>query len=47
MTKPRENTLEELIRCPHCGKKQAGNRNACYNCGAVFLYKSEQAADEK
>ena len=32
---------EEKIVCPHCGRRQKGNRNACYSCGTPFLYKDE------
>lgn len=29
---------EELIACPVCGRRQRGNRDACYNCGTGFQY---------
>lgn len=29
---------DETIACPHCGKRQRGDRNACYSCGTPFLY---------
>jgi len=32
---------EESIACPCCGRKQKGNRNACYSCGTPFLYENE------
>ena len=32
---------EETILCPRCGRKQKGNRNACYSCGTPFLYEAE------
>ena len=32
---------EENIACPHCGRKQKGNRNACYSCGTPFRYENE------
>jgi len=32
---------EELIACPCCGKRQKGNRNACYSCGTPFQYEHE------
>jgi hypothetical protein len=32
---------EENIVCPHCGRRQKGNRNACYSCGTPFHYKDE------
>lgn len=32
---------EENITCPHCGKRQRGNRNTCYSCGALFQYENE------
>ena len=32
---------EEPITCPRCGKKQKGNRDACYSCGTRFLYENE------
>lgn len=32
---------EERITCPHCGRKQKGNRNACYSCGTPFRYEDE------
>ena len=32
---------EELIACPRCGKRQKGNRNACYSCGTPFQYEQE------
>ena len=32
---------EMLISCPCCGRRQKGNRNACYSCGTPFLYADE------
>ena len=32
---------EETISCPRCGRKQKGNRSACYSCGTPFLYENE------
>lgn len=32
---------EEPIACPRCGRKQKGNRNACYACSTPFLYENE------
>ena len=32
---------EESIACPRCGRKQKGNRNACYACSTPFLYENE------
>ena len=32
---------EETIACPRCGRKQKGNRSACYSCGTPFLYENE------
>lgn len=32
---------EETVTCPYCGRKQKGNRNACYSCGTPFLYENE------
>ena len=32
---------EDIIACPHCGKKQKGNRSACYSCGTPFQYEPE------
>lgn len=29
---------DELITCPRCGKRQRGNRNACYSCECPFEY---------
>ncbi len=31
----------EMISCPKCRKKQQGNRDACYSCGAEFRYVDE------
>lgn len=31
----------ETIECPHCGKRQRGDRDACYSCGTPFLYDHE------
>jgi len=32
---------EENIACPNCGRKQKGNRNACYFCAIPFQYENE------
>lgn len=32
---------EETIACPRCGRKQKGNRDACYSCGTPFVYENE------
>ena len=32
---------EENITCPHCGKRQRGNRDACYSCGTLFQYEND------
>lgn len=32
---------EEVIACPRCGRRQKGNRNACYACGLPFQYEAE------
>ena len=32
---------EEIISCPCCGKKQKGNRDACYSCSTPFIYENE------
>lgn len=32
---------EEPITCSRCGRKQTGNRNACYSCRTPFLYETE------
>ena len=32
---------EDAIVCPRCGRKQKGNRSACYSCGTPFLYETE------
>ena len=32
---------EETIVCPRCGRKQKGNRSACYSCGTPFVYETE------
>ena len=32
---------EEPIECPRCGRKQKGNRSACYSCGTPFVYETE------
>lgn len=29
---------DKTIACPHCGKRQRGDRNACYSCGTPFLH---------
>ena len=31
---------EEVIACPRCGRRQKGNRNACYACGLSFQYEN-------
>ena len=32
---------EDMIVCPWCGRRQKGNRNACYACGLPFQYETE------
>ena len=32
---------EDMIACPRCGRRQNGNRNACYACGLPFQYETE------
>lgn len=32
---------EEIIACPRCGRRQKGNRSACYACGLPFQYETE------
>ena len=32
---------EEVIACPRCGRRQKGNRSACYSCGLPFQYETE------
>lgn len=32
---------EEVITCPRCGRRQKGNRSACYSCGLPFQYETE------
>ena len=32
---------EEVIACPRCGRRQKGNRSACYACGLPFQYEAE------
>lgn len=32
---------DEVIACPRCGKRQQGNRNACYSCQTPFQYEHE------
>ena len=32
---------EDMIACPRCGRRQKGNRNACYACGLPFQYENE------
>ena len=32
---------EELVACPRCGRRQKGNRSACYACGLPFQYESK------
>ena len=32
---------EEVIACPRCGRRQKGNRNACYACSLPFQYEAE------
>ena len=31
---------EEVIACPRCGRRQKGDRNACYACGLSFQYEN-------
>lgn len=32
---------DELITCPRCGRRQKGNRNACYSCECSFEYEED------
>lgn len=32
---------DDLITCPRCGKRQRGNRNACYSCECLFEYEED------
>ena len=32
---------EDMIACPRCGRRQKGNRDACYACGLPFQYENE------
>ena len=32
---------EAVIACPRCGRRQKGNRDACYACGLPFQYEGE------
>lgn len=32
---------DELITCPRCGRRQKGNRNACYSCECPFEYEED------
>ena len=32
----------ESVICPRCGKRQRGDRSACYSCGLPFLYENEE-----
>ena len=32
---------EDMIACPRCGRRQKGNRSACYSCGLPFQYETE------
>lgn len=32
---------DELITCPRCGRRQRGNRNACYSCECPFEYEED------
>lgn len=31
----------DIISCPNCGKRQRGNRDACYSCGTPFQYEAQ------
>ena len=31
----------EVVACPRCGRRQGGNRNACYSCKIPFQYENE------
>ena len=33
---------EDVIACPRCGRRQRGDRDACYACGTPFRYGSEE-----
>jgi predicted amidophosphoribosyltransferase len=30
-----------FVTCPHCWTDQRADRDFCYRCGAVFIYKDE------
>lgn len=32
---------DDLITCPRCGRRQKGNRNACYSCECPFEYEED------
>ena len=32
---------EEVVACPRCGRRQRGDRSACYACGLPFQYENE------
>ena len=32
---------DDLISCPHCKKRQRGNRDLCWNCALPFQYEDE------
>ena len=36
-----ESRSVQHIICPVCGKTQMSNRNSCYSCGCIFVYKDE------
>lgn len=38
-----------FVTCPHCWTDQRTDRDFCYRCGAVFIYKDElkDEAEEK
>ena len=32
---------DKVVACPRCGKRQQGNRSACYSCQTPFQYENE------
>ena len=34
---------QKIVTCPHCWTTQRTERDRCYQCGAIFRYRDEEA----